>query len=209
MRLIIFPVFLFGLQHMFSNQWNLWEEAATIFVQGEVKFFLVLEHFWNFASNRNFSPHKSIPKLSNLKTYNIWHGDYDIADVANHAGFWVDPKGISHNEPKLFDDEPNSLWHSAVEYKDKDKIIGFEFKVIIFFRFFTLFPLKHLARSRCFSVFSGLAEIITVLFQGAYWILFVAAGEISAMLSQQILWDLPYYRWRWGKSKLHQCRIWI
>ena len=152
-----------------------------------------------------------------MKTYKIWHGESDIADVVNHAGFWVDPKGISHNEPKIFDDEPNSLWHSAVEYKDKDKIIGFEFKVSIFSRFFC----SCLPKAFCsYSVFPRLVDIvsgrasfcgylITLKFQGAYWILFVAAGEISTMLSQQILWDLPYYRWRRGKSKLHQCRIWI
>ena len=85
-----------------------------------------------------------------MKTYKIWHGESDIADVVNHAGFWVDPKGISHDEPKIFDDEPNSLWHSAVKYRDTDKMIGFEFKVSIFSLFSPQNILLVLSVFRCF-----------------------------------------------------------
>ena len=88
-----------------------------------------------------------------MKTYKIWHGESDIADVVNHAGFWVNEEGIPHDESKIFDDEPNSLWHSAVEYKDKDKIIGFEFKVIFFSQIFHPLPTKTFCSC---SVFFGI-----------------------------------------------------
>ena len=72
---------------------------------------------------------QSLPNRSKLKVFKTWYGEADIATLVNHAGFWVSKDGTKHNESRIFDNDPKTIWHSALKYKTKEKIIGVEFKV--------------------------------------------------------------------------------
>ena len=75
---------------------------------------------------------QSLPKMSKLKVLKTWYGEADIATLVNHAGFWVSKDGIEHDESRIFDNDPETIWHSDPDFESKVKIIGVEFKVISF-----------------------------------------------------------------------------
>ena len=69
-----------------------------------------------------------MPRLSKLKVFKTWYGEADIATLVNHAGFYVADE-IEHVPSRIFDNDPETIWHSDPVYKSEDKIIGVEFKV--------------------------------------------------------------------------------
>ena len=78
---------------------------------------------------------QSLSKLSKLKLFKTWYGEADIATLVNHAGFWVSEDGIEHDESRIFDNDPKTIWHSQPKYEKQEKIIGVEFKVFLFYHF--------------------------------------------------------------------------
>ena len=70
----------------------------------------------------------SLPKLSKLKIFKTWYGEADIATLVNHAGFYV-ADGIENVVSRIFDNDPETIWHSDPIYESEVKIIGVEFKV--------------------------------------------------------------------------------
>ena len=72
---------------------------------------------------------QSLPKLSKLKIFKTWYGEADIATLVNHAGFYVDD-GTEHVVSRIFDNDPETIWHSDPIYKSVVKMIGVEFKVV-------------------------------------------------------------------------------
>ena len=55
----------------------------------------------------------------------VWHGERDIATIINDAGEWNSDSSLT----KMFDDNPNSMWHSGGEAKNKPKSLKFQFRV--------------------------------------------------------------------------------
>ena len=70
--------------------------------------------------------------MSKIKEIKTWYGETDIATLVNYAGVWVDQNNNVYPESKMFDKNPSSIWQSAKEYQQEVKIIGVEFKVILF-----------------------------------------------------------------------------
>ena len=70
-----------------------------------------------------------MPRLSKLKVFKTWYGEADIATLVNHAGFYVADGIEPQVESRIFDNDPETIWHSDPVYKSEDKIIGVEFKV--------------------------------------------------------------------------------
>ena len=55
----------------------------------------------------------------------VWHGERDIATIINDSGQWNSDMPLA----KMFDDNPNSMWHSSGESVNKPKSLKFQFRV--------------------------------------------------------------------------------
>ena len=54
----------------------------------------------------------------------IWHGDSTIAETTTDAD-----ELMPYELQNMFDDDPNTMWHSATNHRNKDKTITIDFVV--------------------------------------------------------------------------------
>ena len=55
----------------------------------------------------------------------VWHGERDIATIINEAGEYSKNNLLSN----MFDDNPNTMWHSGGEFNNKPKSLKIQFRV--------------------------------------------------------------------------------
>ena len=57
----------------------------------------------------------------------IWHGEPEVASYSTNAGYWYNEAAFVLKH--IFDDDPQTIWHSHMPYKNSNKIITVNFKV--------------------------------------------------------------------------------
>ena len=89
-------------------------------------------------------------KMDKVRTGSLlcWHGQERIATVVNQAGVWEHQVGNIKlgGVNNMFDENPNTCWHSSENMRDKPKTMRIEFKVSLWSEFRT--P-KYVFRQFC------------------------------------------------------------